>query len=212
MGPKPFKARRIAERSDNQSAPDQSPADRQQIGGLAANFPLLNRPPTEEDLERMDRLHREWENRPVHEKRLGDIAHEFEELLNRIQDLLDDANGALQLDDPHSFRLEERPEIEGRINASIGALRAIIEIGQRAERSTKPKGGGGRTPNEVVFRLAVLAGVWLEQNDGAPERGDQSRLVEHLAGIADGHIQSNSRLKEIARDAIAAYSARKAGN
>ena len=83
---------------------------------------------------------------------------------------------------------------------------------QRAEEIA-PK-SSGKPPREIVARLLVLAGMRIEEL-GVPAAGSggQAELERFLTGQAGGQIKSESRIREIAVQAIgiaAAY--RKAGS
>ncbi|HEY1246636.1 MAG TPA: hypothetical protein VGF29_17565 [Hyphomicrobiaceae bacterium] len=76
-----------------------------------------------------------------------------------------------------------------------------------------PRRGDGRPPREIVSKLLVLAGMWLDEHGvPVPGSGEQAALERFLADEAGNQIKSESRIREIAVQAIglaAAY--RKAG-
>jgi hypothetical protein len=74
--------------------------------------------------------------------------------------------------------------------------------------------GGGRPPREIVSRLLVLAGMWIDEH-GIPVAGsgEQAALERFLAKQAGDQIKAESRIREIAVQAIGfAIAHRKAGN
>jgi hypothetical protein len=77
-----------------------------------------------------------------------------------------------------------------------------------------PNGAGGRPPRAIVTRLLVLAGIWIDEH-GVPVAGsgEQAALERFLAGHAGDQIRAESRIREIAVQAIGIADAhRKAGN
>jgi hypothetical protein len=80
---------------------------------------------------------------------------------------------------------------------------AVRRMCSPLQETAAPVARNGRPPREVVPRLLVLAGMWMDEH-GVPVagNGEQARLEGFLADQAEGQIKSESRIREIAVQAI----------
>jgi hypothetical protein len=87
--------------------------------------------------------------------------------------------------------------------ADLKALAKTIADSKEAERAPAGNSTGGRPSREIVPRLLVLAGMWIEEH-GVPVAGSglQADLERFLTVQAGGQIKAESRIREIAVQAI----------
>ena len=86
----------------------------------------------------------------------------------------------------------------------------LIQLCNAQPSDEELKKDSGRRSREIVARLFVMAGMWLEEY-GVPVAGSggQADLERFLAAEADGQLKSESRIREIAVQAIGIARARK---
>jgi hypothetical protein len=117
--------------------------------------------------------------------------------------------------EPHSLEWAGWQREADRELQAEGGRAGHIEVGAAPLRRlcTPQRDAEGRTPREIVSRLLVLAGMWIEEY-GVPKAGsgEQAALERFLTGQAGGQINAPSRIREIAVQAIGiARAYRKAG-
>ena len=112
------------------------------------------------------------------------------------------AGGASWIDYEHDERLgAPRPLASIRHSIRFDAA-PLIQLCAR-QSPPAPQNGGGRPPRTIVSRLLVLAGMWIDEH-GIPVAGsgEQAALERFLGEQAGDQIRAESRIREIAVQAI----------
>jgi hypothetical protein len=173
---------------------------------VCANYPLEDRLQARLLIERMLE-----EGRLSSQYRRPDgstIAIKREEWVRRAQPPGFETDGVGELDWSGYQAEVEREEAQttsghigyGYFEVEASTLRQLCAAGGMGDLAQTER---GRPPRAIVSRLLVLAGKWLTE-EGLPAAGDgkQAALERFLRDEAGDQLTSESRIREIAKEAI----------